>query len=266
MARMAWLFAIAVLLGSSATAHAQRKRAPARSAASHKPAEAADASAPAPPGIDPQAAAPDPAPGASPVAPAKPALAAVPAGGDSAGSTAGATAATKDGESGKPGDRAEVAALQQELAQLMDDLVQARGRVAVLGKALFRTKVRLRLDFSDSEDQVLGKVALRLDGAPIFSGDGAALGDPERPLFEGFAAPGPHVLEVEIEQRARADEAYRYTLRESYRFEVVGERRTDLRLVLEDDSDIAEDFRDDRSGEYDVHTRLQVQAVALNEE
>jgi hypothetical protein len=47
---------------------------------------------------------------------------------------------------------------------------------------------------------------------------------------------------------------------------VVGERRTDLRLRLEDDSDIAEDFHDDRSGEYDVHTRLQVRAAPLNED
>jgi hypothetical protein len=236
MARMAWLFAIAVLLGGSATAHAQRKRPP-----------------PAPPQAEP-AAPPAAAPAAAP--PAAPAAA----------SPGSAPQAAAPEPAPKPDDPAEVADLQQELARLMDDLVQARARVAVLGKALFHTKVRVRIDASDAEDQVLGKVALRLDGAPIFSGEGASLGDPERPLFEGFAAPGPHVLEVEIEQRARADETYRYTLRESYRFEVVGERRTDLRLWFEDDSDIAEDFRDDRSGEYDVRTRLQVRAVPLNED
>jgi hypothetical protein len=254
MARMAWLFAIAVLLGTSPPAHAQRKRGSARPAAAHKQVEPAAAPAAAATGVDPQAASPEAAPAASSPPPAKPAP------------VSAAAVGPKGGEAGKPSDPAEVGALQQELAQLMDDLVQARERVAVLGKALFHTKIRVRIDDSDAEDQVLGKVALRLDGAPIFSGDGSSLGDPERPLFEGFAAPGPHVLEVEIEQRARADEAYRYTLRESYRFEVVGERRTDLRLVLEDDSDIAEDFRDDRSGEYDVHTRLQVRAVALNED
>jgi hypothetical protein len=253
MARMAWLFAIAVLLGGSGSAHAQRKRAAARPPPSHKQAEPAPAAAAAPavtpvvaPAVsDPQAAASEPAPDAA--APMK-------------------SAPRAEIKNAKPGDPAEVAALQQELAELMDDLVQARERVAVLGKALFHTKVRVRIDASDAEDQVLGKVGLRLDGAAIFSGDGASLGDPERPLFEGFAAPGPHVLEVEIEQRARADEAYRYTLRESYRFEVVGERRTDLRLWLEDDSDIAEDFHDDRSGEYDVRTRLQVRAVPLSED
>lgn len=252
MARMAWLLAIALLLGSSATAHAQRKRAPARPPPSDKQAEAAEAPAveplAAPVGEGSQTAAPEPAPGAT--APTKPAL----------------KDASRDAPASTSADPAAVAALQQELAQLMDDLVQARERVAVLGKALFHTKVRVRIDASDAEDQILGRVALRLDGAPIFSGDGASLGDPERPLFEGFAAPGPHVLEIEIEQRARADEAYRYTLRESYRFEVLGERRTDLRLWLEDDSDIAEDFQDDRSGEYDVHTRLQVRAVPLNED
>ena len=240
MARMAWLFAIGVLLGSSVPAHAQRKRGVARSAPAHTQVE------------------PAPAPATAPV------VAPTAATADVALQTAAPDAApAAEIEGARPADSA---ALQQELAQLMDDLVQARERVAVLGKALFHTKVRVRIDASDTEDQVLGKIALRLDGAAIFSGDGATLGDPERTLFEGFAAPGPHVLELEVEQRARADEAYRYTLRESYRFEVVGERRTDLRLRLEDDSDIAEDFHDDRSGEYDVHTRLQVRAVPLNED
>ena len=247
MARMAWLFAIAVLLGSSVPAHAQRKRGAARSAPTHKQVEPAPAPAAAALVAPADADLRTPAPAPEAAAPAKPAP--------------GAKL-----EQAKPGDSAEVAGLQQELAQLMDDLVQARERVAVLGKALFHTKIRVRVDASDTEDQALGQVALRLDGAAIFSGDGASLGDPERPLFEGFAAPGPHVLEIEIELRARADEAYRYTLRESYRFEVVGERRTDLRLRLADDSDIAEDFHDDRSGEYDVHTRLQVRAVPLNED
>jgi hypothetical protein len=80
-------------------------------------------------------------------------------------------------------------------------------------------------------------------------------------LFEGYAAPGPHVLELEIEQRARDDDAYGYTLRESYRFTVLQKHRTDLKLVLEDDSDMAEDFADDKEGEYDVTTRLEVEAV-----
>jgi hypothetical protein len=100
-----------------------------------------------------------------------------------------------------------------------------------------------------------------LDGAPVFSGDGGQL-DAEgyRQLFEGFAAPGPHVLTLELEQRARDDEAYRYQLRESFHFSAPRERLSVLTLVLDDDSDMAEDFPDDQQGEYEVTTRLEVRA------
>ena len=160
----------------------------------------------------------------------------------------------------------EVASLQQELAQVMDDLVQARARVALLGKSLFKTRVRVRLDNRAGDTVSAVRVALFLDGAPIWSGDGAAVRDPKQILFDGVAAPGPHVLGLEVEQRARGDDAYRYTLRDNYHFNVLRERRTDLTLILDDDSDIAEDFKDDDEGEYDVRTKLEVRAAALNEE
>jgi hypothetical protein len=163
-------------------------------------------------------------------------------------------------------DNAELAALQQDLAQVMDDLVQARARVAVLGKALFKTRVRVKLDNRAAPEQVAARATLWLDGAPIWNGDGASLRGPDLALFDGFAAPGAHTLTVEVEQRARKDEAYRYTLRHSYRFMVVREKRTDLVLVLDDDSDMADEFPDDQEGEYDVRTRLKVHAVGLNEE
>ncbi|MFI5308814.1 MAG: hypothetical protein ACHQ53_15765, partial [Polyangiales bacterium] len=158
-------------------------------------------------------------------------------------------------------EQTELASLHQDLAQVMDDLVQARARVAVLGKALFKTRVRLKIDDRTQKEQSAVRVLLWLDGAPIWSGDGSGTRDPNRVLFDGFAAPGPHVLTLEIEQRARRDEAYRYTLHESYRFLVVREKRTDLRLRLDDDSDMADDFPSDAEGEYDVRTRFQARAV-----
>lgn len=177
-----------------------------------------------------------------------------------------AARATADAQENPNSERsAELAALRQELAVVMDDLVKARARAAVVGKALFDTRVRVELDNRAAPDQRAVRVLLWLDGAPIWSGDGAALRDPERALWEGFAVPGPHVLTLEVEQRAQGDEAYRYTLRESYRFMVVPKRRTDVRVVLDDDSDMAEDFADDGEGSYDVQTRFEVRARGQNE-
>jgi hypothetical protein len=165
----------------------------------------------------------------------------------------------------EPDKTEKFANLQQQLSSVMDELAQARARATVLGKALFKTKVSVKVD-NRAEDQVAVRAALWLDGAPVWNGDSSALADPERVLFSGNIAPGQHVLTYEIEQRARADESYRYTQRASHRFVVRKEHRTELRLVLEDDSDIAEDFADDDEGEYDVRTRLQVRAISPDDE
>lgn len=154
--------------------------------------------------------------------------------------------------------------LRAELAELMDELVQTRSRVAVLGAQLFQTKVRVRVE-NRADDQVLSNFTLRLDGAPIFEADGS-ISDEGRQVFEGFAAPGPHELTVEAEQRARADDDYRYTQRDRYRFMVRQGALTEIIITLDDDSNLADDFADDGEGEYDVRTRVRVATRELGDE
>lgn len=155
--------------------------------------------------------------------------------------------------------------LREEFTSVMDDLVQVRSRIAVLGRQLFQTKVRVRVQDRAGDDQDLIVLALRLDGAPIFRGDPSTVNSDVSQVFEGFAAPGPHVLTVETEQRARENDEYRYTTADTYRFEVVRGKATELTLVLDDSSDIATDFPDDGEGEYDVRVRLRVATRELSD-
>jgi hypothetical protein len=157
-----------------------------------------------------------------------------------------------------------LASLRAEVTTLMDDLVEARSRAALLGKTLFKTQVRVLVQNLAAPDPVLSKLVLKLDGAPIFRGEGNAVSDEPRQVFQGFIAPGAHVLSVEVEQQSRDDAAYGYGLHNSYRFSALREKRSDLLLVLDDDSDLASEFPDD--GEYDVRTRLKVKTKDLTEE
>ncbi len=279
------LLMAAALLGHGAAAHAKRKAARPKADASAAPAaaEAAPTDGSAAPeaggtstGTD---ASPAPASGTTTTAATTPAAteaapaqsgAATPvaqpsAAGDSANSSASssptpAPAAVSAEESAK------LAGLRSELTTLMDELVEARSRAAIVGKTLFKTRMAVRLQNLAGPDPVLAKVVLKLDGAAIYRGDAASLGgDEARNVFEGFVAPGPHVLGVELEQRARDDAAYGYTLRESYRIQAPREKQTELTLVLDDDSDMAGDFPDDGDGKYDVRMRLRAKTRAWKE-
>jgi hypothetical protein len=177
-----------------------------------------------------------------------------------------ATAEPAPAATATPADGEQVASLSSELTSLMDDLVQARARAAVVGKTLWKTVIRVNVQNLAEDEASLAKLVLKLDGAPIYRGDGSTLrGDDSRQVFEGFVAPGPHVLSAEIEQNSREDSAYGYSLRETYRFLALRDKRNELELVLADDSDVTSEA-DEQDGEYDIRTRLRVRTKELEDE
>lgn len=244
----AWLCALC-LLGAHAPAYAKPKQRKAE-----PPAQAAEAPK-ATPQPEPQPQPVDPEPGEE----LKPAPQAQP--------QPQPKAAEPAAEQPKAANSEELASLQTELGTLMDDMVQARTRAALVGKTLFKTLVRVKVQNLAGRDIVLGKIVLKLDGSPIFRGDGASLrGDEERQVFEGFIAPGPHVLSAELEQNSKLDQAYGYSLRESYKFQALRDKRNELSLVLRDGSDMASEFPDDQDGEYDVRVRVRARTKELTDE
>ncbi len=180
-----------------------------------------------------------------------------------------AAAAPAEGEGGDeeaaPSPFAELDPLARELAEVMDEIVQLRSTVEVLGRQLFATRLRV-MARREGDEVDLEELVVELDGAPVFRGDGTKVGDGEPvELFEGFAAPGPHRLTLRYRMRARADDSYRYERAETYRFVVPREALTEVVVELEDDSDVAEDFADDGDGEFDVRTRLHVERLELED-
>lgn len=155
------------------------------------------------------------------------------------------------------GDLPDFSPIRAELAKVMDELVQARSRIAVVGRELFRTKVEVRINDRTGSSQTLTNLALRLDGAPVFRKREGKITE-DKVVFNGFATPGFHTLTLDVTLRARDDGDYQQTRRESIRFKATKEKLTDITITLDDDSDIAEDFKDDGEGEYDIRTRVRV--------
>ncbi len=153
----------------------------------------------------------------------------------------------------------DLAPLREEFTSVMDDLIETRARIATLGRSLFHTRLRINVQNRAGDLQSLAHIAIFIDGAPVFRAKGGEFeGEDGRQVFEGFAAPGPHAIVIEVEQHSRDGQNYRYTLRDNYRFEVLRDKLTDVTVVLDDDSGIGEDFPDDEEGEYDVRTRVRV--------
>jgi hypothetical protein len=161
----------------------------------------------------------------------------------------------------------QLAALREETSQLVDEMSQARAKAALLGKTLFKTQLRLRVQNLAAPDPRLLKIEIKLDGAPVFVGDGTTLsGDDARQVFQGFIAPGRHVLTAQLKQQSREDATFGYNLHDSYYFKVQRGKLSELTLIVDDDSDMASDYPDDGNGEYDVRLKLRVRTKNLGEE
>ncbi len=158
-----------------------------------------------------------------------------------------------------------LASLQREVGQTLSDMHALRNRVGLLSKSLLKSQFRVQIKNRASSEQVLRLLSLTLDGLPIYRASAPSdLRDDLRKLYQGGAVPGFHELGVEIEQEAKAGKDYRYKVTQRFRFEARRQKLTELTIVLDDDTDIAESFKEDGEGTYETQMALQVSVRPLN--
>jgi len=90
----------------------------------------------------------------------------------------------------------------------------------------------------------------------VFSAPERFSAEDERTVYEHSVAPGHHVLGVDIERFDTHNKEYRNW--QSSRFSVVipESKLVDAHLIIEDSSDMGQDFPADQDGEYDLRVRL----------
>jgi len=152
---------------------------------------------------------------------------------------------------------AELDQLEQELASVMDELVQARARAGVMARGLFQTELSVEV-VRRADEQRLAHLTLTLDGVPVHDSDGAALARDSATLFTGYVAPGIHELGIELVENDKTSATFGYTRSERYRIELKKGRSTRVELVLHDDSDMAEEAAEGDHGEYQLDTTVRV--------
>jgi hypothetical protein len=159
----------------------------------------------------------------------------------------------------------DVSALQKDLSAVLDELTQARARASSLVKALFGTRVSVTVA-RRADDQRLARIVLRFDGVPVHDSEGAALAREEASLFDGYAAPGVHELTVLVSEASPRKPDYSYTREEKFRFEVKKDSITKIRVLLRDDSDMAEELPEDDEGEYHVETTVRIERESTRDD
>ncbi|HVJ17119.1 MAG TPA: hypothetical protein VM686_16875 [Polyangiaceae bacterium] len=144
--------------------------------------------------------------------------------------------------------------------KLLAQIAALRSRVAAITTTLYKSKLRVSVA-AEGDDALVSGFAVTLDGGIVYTApDRFSPSEPQVVYFHAVA-PGQHVVGVEVERYDTRNRQYR-TFQSSKFTVVVPENQTlEATVMLEDDSDMAEDFPDDQDGEYDLRVRLRAQVA-----
>jgi hypothetical protein len=147
-----------------------------------------------------------------------------------------------------------------ELTALLSDIAALRGRVAALTTSLFRSKLRIYA-LTEGDDSVVASFVVTLDDGVVFRAPARFVADGERPIYEHAVAPGTHVIGIEIERHDARRRTYKTWQSSKFAIVVPENRLLEVDVLLEDDSDMAEDFPDDQDGEYELNVELRARTA-----
>jgi hypothetical protein len=212
----------------------------------------ADPAAPTP---DAAPVAPAPSASASQAAPATPAPA----------PPAAAPAEPKDkpasSEAAASGDP-DVDALRQEYLSLRDELFKSRARANTVASQLYSTRIQIKLTYTTARFYNPAKSTIRLDGASVYEDTSGAIGGDDGVRFDGFVAPGRHLVTFRVEATGKDDDTFTSATETQIVVKAVAGKDLVVAAKAKDSGDIAYEWKRKEKGSYGLGVDVAVKTVA----
>lgn len=153
-----------------------------------------------------------------------------------------------------------VDSLRKEYIALRDKLFRSRARAAAVASALYSTRLTLYLHHEGGRHFTVTRATVRLDGANVFDDLQGTISEDKAPRFEGFVAPGRHLVAVRIEATAKDDERFSTIIENQ--FSIQAPPSKDVRVVMKaaDPGDLPYRWRKKGSGTYDLRLAVEVES------
>jgi hypothetical protein len=256
---LAVLAALAIAAPASA-APKPRPRKPPPAPAPKKPPEP-PAPAPAPTDAD---KAPDPAPASVPVA-TNGSSSTVP--GSTGAAPAASDSATRpaDATTDKPADGADVDSLRQEYLSLRDELFKSRARANAVASQLYSTRIQVKLTYTTGRYYNPAKASIRLDGANVYEDATGAIAGDDGVRFDGYIAPGRHLLTFHVEATGKDDDTFTSTTESQIVVKAVAGKDLMVSARAKDAGDIAYEWKRSEKGSYGLGIDVSVKTAKVAE-
>lgn len=258
------------LIPALAIAAPRGKKKPGKKATTTAPKDTATEPTPTPPAdtgasdTAKDAKATPPSPTATPpqTTPATPAGG---AGGNGAGSGAGGgTGADKAAEPAEaaPSTDPDVDTLRQEYLSLRDELFKSRARANTVASQLYSTRVQIKLTYTTARFYNPAKSSIRLDGANVYEDTGGAIGGDDGVRFDGYVAPGRHLVTFHVEATGKDDDTFSSTTEAQIVVKAVAGKDLIVAAKAKDGGDIAYEWKRKERGSYGLGIDVSVKTMA----
>ncbi len=143
-------------------------------------------------------------------------------------------------------------ALSGEYQALRDDLFRSRAKVELLGSALYKTRLLVFFRYKAQRAWPLKRVQLKLDDQPVFASDSPNAADDYVRLYEGFPAPGRHVLAVHVDCGATGETRVAYGADSSFTLDVPDGKQQRVNLTVDETGSGPQRLAQRKSGSFEV--------------
>lgn len=164
-------------------------------------------------------------------------------------------------EEPKDADAVDVDTLRQEYLQLRDELYKSRARAAAVASALYSTKLTIKLSYTSGRFYAVDRATIRLDRASVYDDTAGAIADDDAVRFEGYVAPGRHLVSIRIEATGKDDERFTSATEATFVVEAVAGKDLAVVARAKDGGDIPYQWGKTSHGTYKLSIDADVKAT-----
>jgi hypothetical protein len=188
------------------------------------------------------------------------------AGGGANGGTGSGGGAPDTSAKDKPAaNEPDVDALRQEYLSLRDELFKSRARANAVASQLYSTRLQVKLTYTTARYYNPAKASIRLDGATIFEDASGAIGGDDGIRFDGYVAPGKHLLTFRIEATGKDDDTFTSTTETQVVVKAVAGKDLVVAAKAKDGGDIAYEWKKSEHGSYGLGVDVAVKTIGHEE-
>ena len=162
-------------------------------------------------------------------------------------------------------DAPDVDSLRQEYLALRDELFKSRARANAVASQLYSTRVQIKLTYTTARFYNPAKSWIRLDGATVYENATGAIGGDDGVRFDGYVAPGRHLITFRIESTGKDDDSFTSVNEAQVVVKAVSGKDLVVNAKARDSGNIAYEWKKSERGNYGLVYDIGVKTVARAE-